>query len=286
MTKENTSFLEKLGTIDYRIIYLLMTLLVALPLAFPVGLPQTVSPNVVAYVDKLNTLKDGDVVLIGFSGYMTMLPDVEPIYIATWKMLQQKNVKLILLMTHVDSPAVLRQEFAITGFDKVKVEGVDYTVMPYLDMSSEAAIISFTENMRSLFAKDIRGISLDEIPMMKNVNKATDLALYISGAPEVATRRYFLPYGVPLVSWGTATDLLPFVPPFYDAKNGPVFGYVGGASQGAQMETHLISITGQTAFYAGEGTKTNDAKNLGVIGLVVIVAIGNISMLAKKKEAK
>jgi hypothetical protein len=286
MTKENTSILEKLGTIDYRIIYLLMTILVALPLAFPVGLPQAVSPNVIAYIDKLNSLKDGDVVLVSFSGYMTMLPDVEPIYIATWKMLQQKNVKLILLMTHVDSPAVIRQEFAKTGYDKVKVEGVDYTIMPYLDMSSDAAIISFTENMRSIFAKDIRGISLDDIPMMKNVNKATDLALYISADPEVSTRRYTLPYGVGQVSWGTATNILPFVPPFYDPKNGPVYGYVGGASQGAQMESYLISITGQAAFYAGEGTKTNDAKNLGVIGLVVIVAIGNISMLAKKKEGK
>jgi hypothetical protein len=55
MTKENTSFLEKLGTIDYRIIYIVMTLLVALPLMFPVGLPQPVSPNVIAYVNKLNT---------------------------------------------------------------------------------------------------------------------------------------------------------------------------------------------------------------------------------------
>ena len=122
--------------------------------------------------------------------------------------------------------------------------------------------------------------------MMKTINKATDLALYITEGPEVATRRYFLPYNVPIACWGTATNLLPFVPPFYDPQNGPVFGYVGGASQGAQMETHLISITGQTAFYAGEGTKTNDAKNLGVIGLVVIVALGNISMLAKKKEVK
>jgi len=287
MAKDNTSFLEKLGTVDYRIIYLLMTLLVALPLAYPVGLPQTVSPNVVAYVNKLNSLKSGDVVLVSFSGYMTMLPDVEPIYIATWKMLSQKNVKLILLMTHVDSPAVIRQEFAKTGYDKVKVEGVDYTIMPYLDMSSDAAIISFTENMRSLFAKDIRGIPLDDIPMMKNVNKATDLALYINDGPEVATRRYTLPYGVGQVCWGTATNILPFVPPFYDPVNGPVYGYVGGASQGAQMETVLIGLNpSQTAFFAGEGTKTNDAKNLGVIGLVVIVAVGNLSMLAKKKEVK
>jgi len=283
MGKENKNILKMLGSIDYRIIYAVMTILVALPLVFPIGVPQSVSPNVIKYVNKLNSLKDGDVVCVTFSGYMTMLPDVEPIYIATWKMLKFMDVKLILLMSHVDSPAVIRQEFAKIGFDAVKKEGVDYVIMPYLDLSGDAGMMAFTQSFRSVFPKDINGIPLDDIPMMKGLDSASQVAMYINDGPEFATRRWTIPYGTPLVCWGTATTILPFVPPFYDPDRGPVYGYVGGASQGAMMEAYLFSMTHDT-FFAGEGVKTNDAKNLGVIGLVVLIAIGNISMLGKNKE--
>ena len=278
--KETPSFWEKLGKIDYREIYAIMTILVALPLIYPLGVPQSIGDNVKAYANKLESLPDGSVVVCYFSGYATMLSDCESIYYATWKILLNKDVKLLIVMAHPDSPIVIRQEFEELGVGTTydKVEGVDYVILPYIDISSDAATMSFTENIRSVFTEDINGVSLDELEMTKNITTAKDFTLVITLDPEFANRRYTIPYGTPLVAWGTATGLLPFVAPFYNSETGPIYGYVGGASQGAELE----SYTG----YYGDGVKTNDAKNLGVIGLIAIVVIGNISMIGTKYGGK
>jgi len=288
---QQKSFLEKLGSADYRIIYAIMTILVALPLVYPIGVPQSIAPPVINYVETINKLKPHDLVLVSFSGYMTMLPDVAPIYIATWKMLMTKQVRVMIFMSHVDSPTVIRQEFAQLGWDTVYTEGTDYVIWPYMTMTESAEIAWTADIVHGFFTTDIRGISVDSIPMLQSIHDAHDIALYICESPEYCTRRYVLAgtpnYNVKLLVWGTATNVQPFVPPFYDPVKGPVYGYAGGASQGAMMEAYLFQTTHDLK-YAGEGVKSNDAKNLGVIGLVVIVIIGNISYFGTrgKKEEK
>jgi hypothetical protein len=68
--------------------------------------------------------------------------------------------------------------------------------------------------------------------------------------------------------------LLPFVPPFYDPVDGPCYGYVGGASQGGELEL-------ESGFF-GNGVKYNDAKNMALVGLFIFVLVGNISYFGDK----
>ncbi|MBM3291131.1 hypothetical protein FJY84_00460 [Candidatus Bathyarchaeota archaeon] len=266
--------LSKLGKIDYRLIYAFMTIITFIPLLVPIGIPTTVGSSVKNYVAKIRSYPAGSVVLTSFSGYITMLPDVEPIYVATYKLLFAQNLKILILLSDVDAPIVINQVLSKVGAAG-KVEGRDYVIFPYMAMD-EAAHVVFTNRIRDYFTTDRNGNSLDDavkVPMMKDIKDYHDIDLYVSGG---MSARYWNWCGIPLVSWGTGTGLLPFVGPFYDPERGPIFGFVGGASQGGELEVW----TG----YLGDGIKTNDAKNLGIITLCVIIIVGNLSMLGKEEK--
>jgi hypothetical protein len=270
-----TSIWEKIGNADYRIIYVLMMLLTAWPLWSPPGTPMEVGDNVKNYVESIDNMEPGTVIYISYSGYATMLPDVEPIYMVTWRLLFSKDVKLIIYLNDNDGLISFQDEMEIIKplEDYGKVEGVDYVVLPYRSLG-EAAIVAFTQDVRSIFDIDWRGVDLETYPLWQEITDFNDVDWYIGGGPEIATRRYFGPYGVKLLCWGGGTMILPFVPPYYDPVNGPVYGYVGGASQGGELEKE----TG----YFGAGVMYNDAKNLALLGIFAFVLIGNIAYFGEK----
>lgn len=268
--------LAKLGKIDYRIIYAFVTIITFIPLLVPIGIPTTVGDNVKNYVAKIRSFPQGSVVLTSFSGYITMLPDVQPIYVATYKLLFAQKLKVMILLTDVDAPIMINTILSQAGVAQNR-EGIDYVIFPYMSMD-EAAHVVFTNRIRDYFTTDRRQFSLDDavnVPMMQDIKDYHDIDLYVSGG---YVARYDVWCHIPLVSWGTGTGLLPFVGPYYDPQRGPIYGYVGGASQGGELEV----FTG----YLGDGIKTNDAKNLGIIVLCIVIIVGNLSMLGDKEGKK
>lgn len=269
-------FWTKISSIDYRYIYGIMTVLVFIPLIFPIGTPIPIGDNVKNYAKVIDELEPGSTVLLLFSGYATMLPDVEPIYLTTWKMLLSADVKFMVILTHVDCPIVITNHFTALSPEQNygKTYGEDYVFFPYIDVT-EAVHVSLTENLYSVYNRDLYDTPLSSLPIMEGVSNLSNVDLVVAMSPEIIVRRYSVPFGIKIVCWGTATGLLPFVPPYYDPNTGPVYGYVGGASQGAELE--LVSG------FLGDGVRYNDAKNLAVIGLVSVVLVANISDNLRKK---
>jgi hypothetical protein len=269
------SIWETIGNADYRIIYVVIMFLTAYPLWYPPGTPMEVGPNVQNYVDRIREMEPGTVVYITFSGYITMLPDIEPIYLATWKMLfTQPGVKLIIRQTDTDALIVLNDHWNLLTPEETygRVYGEDYIVLPYISMS-EASVIAMTEEIRSMFDEDWNGTPFDDLPIMDDIFDFYDVDWYIGSGPAVAARR-FAPYGVKTLCWGTGTGLLPFVPPYYNPEAGPVYGYVGGSSQGGELE--------KASGFFGDGVKYNDAKNLGIVGIFLFILIGNIAYFGER----
>lgn len=272
--EEAKTIWKRMGEVDYRIIYVISMILVAIPLLRPIGVPMTVGAPIKDYAKTIRSLKPGAVVVCYFYGYATMLPDVEPVFMATWKMLLERDCKILVMLAHVDSPSIIEMEFKkLDPGAHGKTYGEDYMFFPYITYE-EATLMAFTEDMRSIFKTDCYGTSLDDLdklPMMENIRSAWDVDLFITSSVELMVRRWVIPYETTMICWGTGTDLLPFVPPFYPES---VKGYCGGASQGGELEI----CTG----HLGEGIKYNDAKNLALIGLVAIVIIGNISYFGER----
>ena len=267
---------DTIGNMDYRIVYVVIMLLTVYPLWYPPGTPMVVGPNVQSYADWIRSMEPGTVVYVTFSGYITMLPDIEPIYMCTWKMLfSQPGVKLLIRQTDTDAIIVLNDEFDLLQpiMDQYDiVEGEDYVVLPYISMG-EAAIISMTEDIRSFFTEDWNGVSFDNLPMMDDIQDFYDVDFFIGGGAAFSARRY-APYGVKHLAWGTGTGLLPFVPPYYNPETGPCYGYVGGASQGGELE--------KASGFFGKGVMYNDAKNLALVGLFAFILLGNIAYFGEK----
>jgi hypothetical protein len=269
------SIWQTIGNADYRIIYVIMMILTAWPLWSPPGTPMEVGDNVINFAENIYAMEPGTVIYVSYSGYATMLPDVEPIYMVTWRLLFSKDVKLIIYLSDNDGLISFQDEMKIIKplEDYGKVEGIDYIVLPYRSLG-EAATVAFTADVRSIFDIDWRDVDLETYPLWQSITDFNDVDWYIGSGPEFATRRYFGPYGVKLLCWGTGTGLQPFVPPYYDPVNGPVYGYAGGSSQGGELEKY----TG----YFGNGVMYNDAKNLALVGIFIFVLIGNIAYFGEK----
>ena len=220
------------------------------------GVPE----NVKMYADRINEFEPGTVVYIHFYGDQSMLQEVESIYITTWHLLfSRQDVRLIIYVCDEDGQDVLTNEFDIINpLDRYGVvEGEDYIVLPYRAMS-EDTIIAFTADLRSIFTKDWRNVDLNSYPLWQDISDFNDVDWYIGGEPELATRLFFLSYGVKLLCWGGGASLLPYVPPFW-GQDGPVYGYVGGIEQGEQLqryvdftETMYLSIV-TDGYYSGGG---------------------------------
>lgn len=276
---EQKSIWYKLGNLDYRIIYLLIGLLTAYPLWSPVGTPMTVGENVENYYNQIKAMEPGTVVICIMSGYMTMLPDVQPIYMATYKLLfSQPGIKVVLRVSDVDGQAVIKDQMA--ELDPETTFGVtygeDYVIIPYVPWGS-GTIFAYIEDIRNVYEEDYYGNSLDDLdtlPIMAYVKGGPTFDWIISSGAQSNNQYYTIPFGTKLLCWGTGTGLLPFVPPYYDPDSGPVYGYVGGASQGGELE----KVSG----FFGNGVKYNDTKNLALVGLILFIIVGNVSYFGEK----
>ena len=126
------SIWQKLGNADYRIIYVTLMILTAWPLWSPPGTPMEVGDNVKNFADNIYDMEDGTVIYVSYSGYATMLPDVEPIYMVSWQLLFNKDVKMIIYLNDNDGLISFQDEMAeIKPLENYgRVEGVEYFVLP------------------------------------------------------------------------------------------------------------------------------------------------------------
>jgi hypothetical protein len=271
---------ERLGEIDYRWLYALSLVLMVVPILRPFGLPTVVSEPTKGYYKAIVDLPPGSVVAVSFGSSLALLDEQEAQFIATWKVYFQHDLKVIFYCTYADSMIILNEEL-----DKIvkpesygKAYGVDYVRLPYapLGESGEAA---FATNIRGVYPTDIYGTPLDEIPMMKDINDHTGIDLihfqYTSCTDvEFVIRQWVVPYGKKAIIT-TLGCCGPMAAPYYPTQ---IKGFLSGSGMGTELEV----LSGNP----GPGAVMSDAKNLGILGLLLFLLLGNISYIGKKFGGK
>lgn len=278
MGKENGFDVFKwMATYDKRWIYVLLFILVLAPLLNPIGMPIAVSDWTKDYYDKVNALKEGDIVLdswdMEYSGYMELKPGV----LASHRIFIEKGVKLCITLNHPEGIAIPTEVFGplkslMDTYDYTY--GEDYIILGYV-LPNEAAVAALAMDFHAQVSVDWNGESI-EGTFLDNINDGGDfvmVASYTTGIVDSAIMRHFgQTFGTPIVRNAIGV-MVSAQTAYLDA--GVIDALLASTRGGAELE-YLIQAP-------GPGLKSMDAFTFCHYMLIIFILIGNIGYFGSKK---
>lgn len=300
------SIWDKMGGLDYRIIYATFLILLIIPVFSPIGIPMKVQGPVQAYYDAIMKLPPGSTILMHSFVDLSVWADTGPILIATWKMLwsipQANNIKIIAYTSLSDG--AIKMDDLLKGELKppqwrIDTYGTTWMDLGFINLPDEAIRATMAGNFAAVAPKDnhiysigsaFKGKNLLEIPVAKeiaamggdpNVLNVYDFDIGIWGSwgctdPDIQVRQFWTtgspPYALPLL-FMTIANCVPNTVPYYGPDK-PIKGYIPGSAGAAGLEL-LANVKGQ-------GTVMADIGDLAGVATVFFLALGNLSYFGKK----
>lgn len=270
-------FLQRLTTIDRRIIYLLMGLAVIIPLLLKLRMPVRVSQEVRSAYNAVEELPEGAVVLISIDYDATSAPELTPMLRSCLRQCFRKKLKVIYT-GHLAIGLPLAQ----FDLDRITSEcnavyGVDYINLGYRP-GFVAVMLGMGREIRDFFSADYRDVPVDSFPIMKNIHNYNDIALIVDLAhgntPETWILYVVARFGVRMFA-GVTGVVAPSLYPFYQSRQ--LVGIIGGLQGAAEYET----LVGK----AETGTFGMPAQSFGHLLMLAFIVLGNLGyfMLRRKK---
>ena len=127
------SVIEKLKSIDRRIIFIIIGLSVIIPLIAPLNLPVGVSPPVQAAYDFVESLPEGSTILMAFDFDPGTMPELYPMSIAFMRHCYNKNHKIIAVSIWPFGAPLARDAFKQVGIKEYnKKYGIDFVNLGFV----------------------------------------------------------------------------------------------------------------------------------------------------------
>ena len=278
-----------LGSLDRRIIFLIVGLSVLIPLLKPewVTLPIRITPESQVMFNEMNKLNEGDKLLLSFEYGPSTKPEIHPMSIAILKHMYAKNILVYGFALWPDGNFMSTEVFSDVSDDYDKKYGVDYVNLGYRP-GGEAVIKGIASDIRTLYTVDLQGTSINDIPMMKDVINIEDFDFVFSlsaGYPGSTEWVQFAcdPKNIPLSTGCTsiqATDILPYV------KNGQIRGILAGMPGAAEYES--LGEEGlqkmEINIKPGEASGMMAAQSIAHVVIVLFIILGNITYYITRKQ--
>lgn len=298
---EEKSIWDKIGTIDYRIIYTTIIVLMIIPILNPLGIPVGVTPLTQDYYDTIMDLPDGSVILFHNWVSLSVWVDTGHILIATfnilWRIPQERDIKIICYQSGSDAYLKVHDILEVDTPEGVKpppwreeTYGETWVDLGYVPGLGEAGRASLMMDFTNMVEEDYYETPIMEIPVIQEAAKraaptdvlnAYDIDLMIWGSwgctdPDAYVRTCWTqgspPYHLPML-FMTIGNCVPNTMPYY-GKDKPIVSFIPGTTGAAELEKLLD--------YHGDGTKMSDILNLGGIGTVIFLVLGNLAYFGKR----
>ncbi len=297
-----TNFLEKLDSLDRRIIFLIIALVVLIPLLVPLGLPVETTQLTEDAFYALDDLPEDAKVLISFEYGPSTKPEIHPMAISVLRHLFSKGNQVIVMCLWPDGLFMANEALEFVARDEFDlVYGEDYVNLGYRP-GNEAVIKGITKSFEANFSVDSKGIPITAIPIMDDIQTAKDVDFIFSlsaGYPGAIEWVLYAgdPLQVPVSSGNTSiqvNQLLPYV------KSGQMRGIVAGMPGAAEYETLVIEkIQNEEGLLTEKAmtllpnfmerrnaTKFMDAQSIAHLVIVLFIIIGNVSFYVKRKNQR
>ncbi|MEW6686719.1 MAG: hypothetical protein AB1393_11030 [Candidatus Edwardsbacteria bacterium] len=268
---------KRLGTIDRRIIYLLVALVVIIPLLLRLVLPIRISEPVRRAYEAVDRLPPGAVVIVSIDYDAASEPELQPQLLAMLRHCFSKDLKVILTghwalglpLGEIGLNQIAR-EF------KEKKYGIDYVNLGYRP-GYRALMVGIGREIRDFFATDYRGVSLDSLPLTRPIHNYNDIDLLISLSAGQAGDEWIqfagARYGLKIMIGSTgvvAPDM------FHYLQAEQIEGIVGGLQGAAEYET-LVK-------HAGTATRGMTAQSTAHILIILFIVLGNIGYFVMRRR--
>ena len=275
-----SDFIIRMGRLDRRIIFLVIALVVILPLFFPLGLPIRATSASKEVFDTIEKLKAGDKALLSFEYGPATKPEIHPMSIAILRHFFEKGVKVYVTCLWPDGQFMAQEALQEVAVDQYhKTYGEDYVLLGFRP-GQEAVVKGIVSDLRALYSIDAYGTLIDEIPMMKGVNRFADFDYLFSasaGYPGTVEWVQYAtdPTGV-VMSTGTTSIQVNEVMPY--VQSGQIHGILCGMPGAAEYE----SLIGQP----GTGASGMDAQSIAHVVIVGFIIFGNIAFFLQRQQQK
>ena len=289
----------KLGQLDRRLIYLLVSLSVLIPLLNPnlLQLPTKTTKNTQIVFDSLNDLKENDKVLLSFEYGASTKPEIHPMSIAILNHLFSKGIKVYIVSLWPEGVMMAADAInEVVDSNLFKVEyGIDYINLGY-KQGGPVVIRGIATNIGSVFTQDVHLTLLDEIPMMNNIKDVRDFDFVFdlsAGFPGNAEWVQYAcdEYKIPLSSGCTSimvTDAIPYV------ESGQLKGIIAGMPGAAEYENLVYDYLSNLEYNKfmnknvditpGKATSRMSAQSITHLLMVLFIIFGNISYYLTRKK--
>lgn len=232
------NFIAKFKEIDRRYIYLFIALAAVVPLIFPLGLPIGVTQEAKDLFNKVESLKEGSVVILTFDYYPSTLPETEPMSYAALRHMFRKKLKVITLTTvPLGSLSVMESVVKNVAREYNKVYGEDYVNLGY-KYGYQAVMLGMGRNIKDIFPYDNYDNPLDSLPLMQKVKNYDDVD-FLFAVSDNATVEYWVSivnaqFGLSMGAGVTAV-MAPRCYSFLQTKQ--MVGLLGGMKGAAEYES-------------------------------------------------
>lgn len=284
MATKDSRLNELLLKIDRRWIFLSLALVVILVYLLHLTVPVYVTKEVQNIYDRIEALREGDVILLGLDYDPSTLAELQPMTYTVLKQCFNKKVKVIVTALHQNGPTLadqtLKDAMAIHERAGGKVEyGKDLVYLGYKPYPA-LVINSMGQDFHISFPSDYYNTPIDSLPLTQRVHNLTDVKAIINISGTSATD-YWISYGaaaynVPLaigVTGVMATDYYPYL------QSGRVFGLMGGLKGAAEYE--------QLAGNQGPAIEGMAMQMWAHLLIIFFIIVGNIGyFMSRRAQAK
>jgi len=271
------SIIEKLTSIDRRIIYLMIGLVVLVPFFIHISLPIYVSPPVQSVYDYVEALPKGSVVMMGFNFGPATMPELYPMCLAFLRHGYSRGLKVIGMTLNSsaatigdDAMKLVAQEY---GYEELK----DYVYLGYKP-DTRRVMLGIGEDISGPFPTDYMNRPLSRIPMMKNVKNYKDIALVMdfgsANSPE-----WWVTYAGSRhhekIAAGCTGVMVSGLYPYL--KAGQLIGLVGGLKGAAEYEKLVEK--------PGKATLGMNVQSIAHIAIILMIILANVTYFLSRRRA-
>jgi len=287
------TIVDRLASIDRRVIYAVMGFAVFIPIAFPIGLKVTITPPTQAAFDAVERLTEGSRVLVSFDYGPSTAAENDPMAAAVLRHCLARKLRVVTIALYPigGGSVALDQTQQLAADFPDRREGVDFIDLGYKD-GAQAAMKRMGEDFGSVFPLDAFGRRIDSLPIMQGVKSYRDFGMAVTLATGLIGEWWAnlvnAQFHIPVIMGPTAVS----APKYYAYLNsGNIVGLIGGMKGASEYEKLLVDRYPETAkFYSKVGvysaTRGMDAQNIAHLTIVGFIFLGNAFYIVQRRRRR
>ena len=281
-----SDMLDRLLTIDRRIIFIIVGVAVILPALTKIKFPITrVSESTQLLYDRIEELPPESAIMISLDYGPSSMAELQPQLAALLHHCFGRNLKVIgITPVYVDAVPLGRTEFENAAKKHNKKNGEDYCYLGYRP-GFLALVLGFGKDIGEIYQRDAYRTLLTEIPLMQQLKNYDDIALLISLAsgstPPIWVAYANARYNQAVAAGVTGVMVSDFFP-YLDS--GQMVGLLPGLKGAAEYEK-LIKAAGYTT-ESGQGAPGMSIQSVVHIVLILLIVFCNVAHLITRRREK